>query len=119
MSAAHFTSSTQFASRPLSIFSKRQLHSSGSVSQESASQSAEVPAPTPSYIVPESFAVVYVGGRQYKVSKGINPPLNLFAQSQEFYQLLSEISSLQSTFDVQATPSSRKGSWSTSARRFT
>ncbi|ELR11945.1 ribosomal protein L21, putative [Acanthamoeba castellanii str. Neff] len=70
MSAAHFTSSTQFASRPLSIFSKRQLHSSGPVSQESASQSAEVPAPTPSYIVPESFAVVYVGGRQYKVSKG-------------------------------------------------
>lgn len=73
MTAAHFTSSTQLSSRPLSIFGNhntRQLHSSRPVNQEPASQSAEVPAPAPSYIVPESFAIVYVGGRQYKVSKG-------------------------------------------------
>jgi hypothetical protein len=53
-----------------------------------------VPAPTPSYIVPESFAVVYVGGRQYKVSKGINPPSaisNLFAQSQEFINSIGNL----------------------------
>jgi hypothetical protein len=80
--AQHFISTAQFASRPLALAtggSRRQLHSSRPVDQEASSQSSTVSAPEPAtpaaaYIVPESFAIVHVGGRQYKVSKGSPPP---------------------------------------------
>jgi len=39
---------------------------------EGEGQASSYPA---SFVVPDSFAVVYVGGRQYKVTKGMNPSL--------------------------------------------
>lgn len=42
----------------------------------------------PTYVVPESFAIVYVSGRQYKVSKGTPPPyftVHSFIHSFIFY----------------------------------
>jgi hypothetical protein len=82
LSGAHFISTAQFASRPLALAtggSRRQLHSSRPVDQEASSQSSTVSAtesatPATAYIVPESFAIVHIGGRQYKVSKGSPPP---------------------------------------------